>query len=201
MRYNDGFIIGAGAARNIDVGFVPSAVRILNLTDNDEIFDGALYHVIPFDSGGGTVADPREIKAGHEIVGPDGAWGGTVFQVILSGGAWSAGTAAGFIVLAPGSEIGVSTIADNNIISVRPQQHAPGAGDFATVNGANFVPSLKTSGATITGPDGERITPWNGGEAGSGFSIGPGMAADNRLLFYQCWAPDPVGGPIDMSRG
>ena len=211
MRYNDGFIRGTGAARNIELGFVPSWVRLINLTDADMIFEGPVAEAIAFDGGGNTAHDTREIKAGDMIHASDDGWHGTVKQVILSTGSWAAGTAAGWIVFEGGTLEGVSSIADNDTIYVRPQAGAKGSADAATVNGAGLttvtvqLDPTNTTDANKMDPAGtnEHIKPYYGAEGSKarGFTLESAVCESAKLLAFQAWAPDPGSAPPDMSKG
>ena len=197
MRYNDGFIVGNGAKRNIEIGFVPSFVRVTNLTDR-ATFEAAIAQAIAFDSGS------VEIKSGMRIDASDGGWRGIVKQVILASGTWAGGNAAGWIVFEDGSLAGSANVGDNDGIYSSEQVDVAGSANVADVNGAGLVTlgvEREADGSAVDAESG--VTPYFGSEASEakGFSISATISVDNKLLHYQAWAPDPGSAPVDMSRG
>ena len=197
MRYNDGFIVGTGAARNIELGFVPSSVKIINISGR-ATFEATLAQVIAFDSGS------VEIKAGMRIDAADEGWRGVVAEVILASGSWAGGDAAGWIVFEPGTLVGSANIANNDGIFASDQADLAGRTNVADVSAAGLVAvgveRPVGGGAVVANAE---ITPYLGteGSAAKGFTIAAGIAADNDLVRYQAWAPDPGSGDIDMSKG
>ena len=197
MRYNDGFIVGNGAARNIELGFVPSRVKITNLSGR-ATYEASLAEVIGFDSGS------SEIKAGMRLDAADEGWRGTVRQVILASGSWDGGNAAGWIVFEAGTLEGRANIADNDTIYSSDQADLAGSTDVATVNGAGLLAQgVGRPGDGNAVSASAEITPYYGTHASmaKGFSIAAAISVDNNLLQYQAWAPDPGSGDIDMSKG
>ena len=202
MRYNDGYLIGTGSARNVELGFIPSFVRVMNLTGTINVTQAALGEVIGFD-GGGT----KEIRAGDAIYASDKGWEGIVQQVILNTGSWAGGNATGFIVFVPGTLTGAGNIADNDVIRIRPQD---GVDDTAT-NRADVVTAgvrngtFRTVAATAlaAGGSNQDIVAYQGADAAGakGFTIQSAVLADGDLGFYQAWSPDPGSGPIDLAAG
>lgn len=89
-----GFLRGTGAAINVELGWIPDWVRIVNLTDGDKINENWLQKVIAFTSGGTT-----EIKAGDVLHGNTSDATATIAQVILDTGSWAGGDAAGWFIL------------------------------------------------------------------------------------------------------
>lgn len=197
MRYNDGFIVGTGAARNIAIGFVPTRVTIINMTDR-VTFEAAIAQVIAFDSGS------VEIKSGQRIDASDGGWRGIVKQVILASGSWDGGDAAGWIVFEDDTLVGSANVANNDGIFVSEQVDVAGKANVADVSAAGLVTlgvEREADGSAVDADAG--VTPYFGAEAetAKGFSISAAISADGKLLHYQAWAPDPGSSPVDMSRG
>lgn len=203
MRYNDGFIIGTGAARNIELGFVPSWVRIVNLTDADKVYEGPIAEAIAFDDGG-----TAEITAGMRIDAADDGWRGIVGQVLLASGSWEGGDAAGWIVFEPGTLEGAANIGNNDVIHASDQADVKGPATDTDVAAAGLVavgvehdPTNTTDGSKMDPESG--LTAYYGSHASAarGFSISAAISEDGKLLGYQAWAKDPGSDVIDMSDG
>ena len=196
MRYNDGFIVGTGAAQNIELGFIPSWVRILNASDGDHIYEGPVVQAVAFDSGSIEIKAGDAIDARTSSSNAGKAWTGVVRQVIHLTGTWAGGDAAGFLVLEPESG---RTVADNNEIRIRPQDGVDGDANAADVSAAGYahfgmdVQATPASAAAATA-----ITPYVGaeGSASMGFTIGSTISEDNKVVAYQAWSPDPGSGPV-----
>ena len=197
MRYNDGFIVGTGAARNIELGFVPSFVKITNLATRNTN-EGPVAEVIAFDNG------TTEIKAGMRLDAADDGWRATVKQVVLASGSWDGDNAAGWLVLEGGTLEGAANIGNNDAIHASDQADLKGAASHALVNGAGLTTigvARPVGGGAVTAAGG--ITPYYGVHASNakGFTIAAGISGDGNLLHYRAWAPDPGSGEIDMSQG
>ena len=91
-----GFIRGTGAAINVELGWIPDYVKIVNLTDGDKIHENALKKVVLFTSGG-----TDEIKAGDKLHGNTSDATAIIEQVIVDTGTWAGGDAAGWFILTP----------------------------------------------------------------------------------------------------
>ena len=199
MRYNDGFIVGTGAALNISIGFIPSWVRVLNLSDGNALHEGPVGDVIHFDTGG-----PDPIRPGDQIVAADGGWSATVSEVMVYSGTWDASDAAGYIQLEAGSIDGQANIANDDVIHVRPQQGAAGTPvQRALMNAAGLEKTgVKVSAAVAPMGPNMHIRPYRGGDDdGPGFTIQSDISADNKLLGYQAWSPDPGSAPLGFQGG
>lgn len=204
MRYNDGFLIGTGAARNVELGFVPSWVRVVNLTDGDALYEGPVAQAIGFDSGGGDASNPREIKAGMKVHASDDGWEGIVGQLVLNTGSWAGGNATGWIVFEPGSLEGAANIADNDTIRATEHVDTKGTGDWGTVAGGGLtIAGVAVAAAVAKAAAATSITPYFGSHASGakGFTIASTISEDGKLLGYQAWAKDPGSDVIDLSDG
>ena len=196
MRYNDGSFVGTGAAQNIELGFIPSWVRIVNSTDKDRIYEGPVVQAVAFDSGSIEIKAGDAIDARTSSSNAGKAWDGVVKQVILASGSWSGGDAAGFLVLEPE---GSRTVADNNEIRIRPQDGVDGSANAADVSAAGYAFfGVAAAGTTGTAAAATAITPYVGaeGSASMGFTIGATIGAAADVLSYQAWSPDPGSGPV-----
>jgi hypothetical protein len=174
-QMQSGFTVGNGAAINIETGWIPDYVRVVNLTDGDKITEGFLgggKQVVPFSSGGTT-----EIAVGNTIWGVTSNASAYVEQVLLYSGSWSGGDAAGFLVVSNisgtfGSEA-VNNVSDSS------------TADYATVT-ANVNHSVSTDTEVATETGNNAITQYAGASAtnAKGFTIGSGVAEEAKLLFW-----------------
>lgn len=109
MTQRIGFIHGTGAAINVELGWVPDYVRIVNLTDGDKIYENFLGKVIAFTSGGLATAvnGSKVIKPGDVIRGltNTGVYA-TIREVILDSGTFAGGDAAGWLIFNAGDMVG-----------------------------------------------------------------------------------------------
>lgn len=170
-----GYLVGNGAAQNIELGWIPELVIVTNVTDGDVITIGHIGpdQVVPFSSGGTT-----EIEEGDKIEGATSAATAWVKEVLLYSGTWAAGDAAGFLVV--------------EMISGTFQSEAAGvdAADQATIT-ANVTHSVSsdTEIATVTGTS--AITRYDGSTAAAkGFTIGSVIAEEAKLLRYIAFRGD-----------
>lgn len=128
-RIVGGILEGAGAAVNVQTGFVPDMVMLINSRGATEtVFFASPYTVVGFDSGGTT-----EILPGDDLADATAGGTGTVVQVTLQSGTWAGGDAAGYLVLKDVA----GTITNNNEFNIVEQvgKRAAVAG-VATVDGS-----------------------------------------------------------------
>lgn len=204
MRYNTGLLVGNGSAQNIELGFVPDFVEVHNVSSTTFIHRAMVREALLFDSGG-----TEPIVAGDRIDASDGGWNGIVDQVVLTGGTWSGGNAAGWIIFQPGTLTGAGNIANNDTIYSSKQADVRGPAtnraDVSAAGLAHFTSILTgSSGAvTVSSAAGTEIVPYYGseGENSRGFTIGSTISVDNAPLIYNAWARDPGSGNIDIYAG
>lgn len=178
MQVKSDYLVGNGAALNVELGWIPDFVTVYNLTDADEwhsAFLGGGNKIIPF-SGGGTT----EIVIGDKITGATSGATARVVKVLEYSGTWAGGDAAGFFVVRDVT----GTFSSENV--------KVGSGtDDATVTAAvNHTLSVIDSGsgatdiAATTGND--ALSQYTGaeGSASLGFTIGSGIAEEAKLLYY-----------------
>lgn len=171
-----GYLVGNGAAQNIELGWIPELVIVTNVTDGDVITIGHIgpFQAVPFSSGGTT-----ELVAGNKIRGATSDAEAYIQEVLLYSGSWAAGDAAGFLIV--------------DMISGTFGSEAAGVGgaDQATIT-ANVTHSVSsdTEIATVTGTS--AITRYNGaaGSAAKGFTIGAVIAEEAKLLRYIAFRGD-----------
>ena len=175
------FLVGNGAALNVELGWIPDYVRVWNLTDADEVhtaFLGGDRYTIPF-SGGGT----NEIEVGDTITGATSAATAVVEKVLEYSGTWAGGDAAGFLIV---RDV-VGTFQSENVYA----SDTPSGTDDATVTvNVNHTVSIIDSGsnatdlALTTGNDAISKYVGSSGSAAKGFTIGSGIAEEAKLLGY-----------------
>lgn len=177
-----GYLVGNGAALNVELGWIPDYVKLWNLIDADEVheaFLGGDSYIIPF-SGGGTV----EIVAGNTITGATSQATAVIEEVLLYSGTWAAGTAAGFFVVRDVS----GTFQSENVYS--DDADSSGSDDATVTANVNYTMSIIDSGsgttdlAAQTGND--AISKYVGvaGSNAKGFTVGSGLAEEAKLLGY-----------------
>ncbi|MFN8829162.1 MAG: hypothetical protein ACK5W0_04755 [Labrys sp. (in: a-proteobacteria)] len=167
-----GYVLGTGAALNVEVGFVPDFVKVINMTDGDKVTEAALNNeIIPFTSGG-----VIEIRAGDTIVGVTSGARAVVSQVLLASGTWAAGTAAGFFVVSVDDVVG--TFGAENV--------RVGAGtDDATVT-ARVALNIDYDTEVAAATGNAALSSFMGSATlGKGFTIGSTVSEAGKLLFWQ----------------
>lgn len=176
------------AAINIECGFIPDFVMVYNVSDETEINYADMRELLAFDGGGGS---GLEIVSGDTIEGSTG-WQAVVDEVILTGGSWAGGNAAGYLVLRPGSRTS-GTVTDNTDIKKAVQQGADPSGDYATVNGTAQPLHLSAhvdGNAGAVGQTGNAAITAYVGAAGTnsrGFTIGSTVLAASQVFFWHAW--------------
>ena len=177
-----GFLVGNGAALNVELGWIPDTVEVWNLTDGDEVhkaFLGGDRYIIPF-SGGGTT----EIAAGATITGATSAATALVEEVLLYSGSWAGGDAAGFFVV---RDV-VGTFGSENVYV--SSDETAGSDDATVTANVNHTMSIIDSGsgatdlAAQTGNDAISKYAGSAGSNAKGFTIGSGIAEEAKLLGY-----------------
>lgn len=177
------YLVGNGAAQNIEVGFIPDLVVITNLTDGDVITIGHIgggREIVPFSSGG-TIT----IAAGDIITGATTGATATVMKVLMYSGTFAGGDAAGFFVV---EMIGAVAFGSENVYV--SSDTTAGINDATvTVNVTHSV-SIDTEVATVTTTS--AILPYAGsaGSNAKGFTVGAVVAEEAKLLFYTAYRGD-----------
>ncbi len=101
MPQRSGFIHGTGSALNVELGWIPDFVMMINLTDGTPIHMNFLGKVAAFTSGGlaTAVGGSKNIKPGDKITGltTTGAFA-TIREVILLAGTMDGGNATGWLI-------------------------------------------------------------------------------------------------------
>lgn len=175
-QIKSGYLVGNGAAQNIELGWVPDIVVITNVTDGDVITIGHIGpdQVVPFTSGG-TIT----IAAGDVITGATTGAMATIREVLMYSGTFAAGDAAGFLVV---EMIGAVAFGSENVYV--SSDTTAGINDATvTVNVTHSV-SIDTEVATVTTTS--AILPYfgAGGTNARGFTVGSVVAEEAKLLRY-----------------
>jgi len=173
-----GYLVGNGAAQNVELGWIPDYVEITNATDSDIItkaYLGGGKQIVPFSSGGTT-----EIAAGDKIVGATSGAQAWVVEVLLYSGAWADGDAAGFFVV---EMIGDTDFGSENV-------DVGDDSNLATVT-ANVTHSVNIDTEVGAATSNAAITPYAGSTTASkGFTVGSTVAEEAKLLCYFAFRAD-----------
>jgi len=169
-----GFIHGTGAAINCELGWIPDWVRLVNLTDGDDIWENFLGHVIVFTSGGTT-----EIKKGQTITGlTNTSTTGVLREVILDSGTWAGGDAAGWFIMGADDENGA--FGSENV-------EVAGSGNLATVALQNEDGIDIDTEVAATTTDATGIQSYSGDAANNyakGFTVGSTVSENGKLFGF-----------------
>lgn len=179
-----GFLRGTGAAINVELGWIPDFVKIINLTDGDITYENALKKVIAFTSGG-----TDEIKAGDKLHGNTSDATGIIDQVILDSGTWAGGDAAGWFILRPGTHSGTFQAAET--------AYREGV-DADTTDGCTLTAAADQDGVTTaaavaaTTTAATNVSEYVGasGSNAKGFTVGATISEDAKLLYYFAFRGD-----------
>ncbi len=179
-QYAGGFIRGTGAAVNVELGWVPDFVEVINLTDGDKIHMNALKQVIAFTSGG-----TDEIKAGDKLHGNTSDATATIDQVIVDSGTWTGGDAAGWLI------IDRTTLVSNFENETAYREDVDSDGDNkVTLTAAEDQDGVDIdSEVAATTTDATNCYAYGGSEASNarGFTIGATISEDAKLLWFNAY--------------
>lgn len=171
-----GYLVGNGAAQNVELGWIPELVIITNATDGDVISIGHIGpdQIVPFTSGGTT-----EIVAGDKIEGATSGAKAWVKEILSYSGSWAAGDIAGFMVV----EMISGTFESENVFV------GAGTNDATVTANVTHSVSIDTEVATVTGTS--AITPYVGASgAAKGFTAGAVICEEAKLLRYVAFRGD-----------
>lgn len=177
-----GFLRGTGAAINVELGWIPDFVQVINLTDGDKIHANFLKKVIAFTSGG-----TDEIKAGDKIHGNTSDATAIVDQVILDTGSWAGGDAAGWLILEQASHNGTfqaETGYREDVDSDGDDKITLAAADQDGVDIDTEVAATTTAATNIAEYVG------SSGSNAKGFTVGATISEDAKLLGYFAFRGD-----------
>lgn len=165
-----GSFMGTGASVNVEIGYVPTYVRVAQGSGTLAITEAWLSPAMTFTSGGTAVILP-----GATIRGATSRATATVKEVLTSAATWSAGTAAGVLILDENSITGTFTAGGENIVVTNLATGAVGTDD-ATIPAGQPVTTSAAGTAVVTGA--AAITRYEGTVAGAskGFTVGGTVA-------------------------
>lgn len=176
-----GSFYGAGAAVNVELGFVPKMVLIYNVTDGNKAYMCFTDDVsIPFTSGG-----VNPIAARSQIKGVTSGAKALVRKVELLSGTFAGGDAAGFF-LCDSADVTGTFQAENVTIQANSVNYASGATDDATVaaqveHGIDLVGNAAVSGATgIVSYQGDATHK-------AGFTVGATLATNAKFFRWMAF--------------
>lgn len=178
-----GFIRGTGSAINVELGWVPDFVTLINLTDGNKIHMSALATVVAFTGGG-----PDEVKAGDKLHGNTGDATATIAQVIVYSGTWAGGDAVGWFILDPLTQIG-----DFESETAYREDVDSDGDDKVTLTAAQDQDGVDIdTEVTATTTDDTNIKAYAGTRAGfsKGFTIGATVSVTAKLFFYTAFRGD-----------
>ena len=185
MPVKVGYIHGTGAALNVEIGFVPDYVKVIDLTDGTDIWEGFLAKVIVFTSLS------NAIKAGDYIKGITSGATAQIRQVILDSGTIAGGDAAGWLICNAKDVVGTLETENADVYTAKPGSAAASANHLGIVVDVEFGVDINTEVAAVTGNAG--FLSYEGTEATlrKGFTIGSTISEDGDLLGYFALANDP----------
>jgi hypothetical protein len=181
-----GHVLGAGAALNVSIGFVPKKVEVYNATDGTVLAVGYPGILIPFNTG--VLAPPLNANGiGYASFKIKGATSGAVAKVrdvILVSGTFAGGNAAGFYVADVDEVVGTFGT-ENYTLSTSPAAQVDGACVVQTED--SFYQSAALG--FVKGAGNTLITSYAGvsGGAAKGFTIGSTIAAAAKRLRYTAY--------------
>lgn len=173
--YDCGHLKGAGAAVNLDLGFMPDEFDIWNCTDGDVWTKFVRQSTLGYDSG-------SAIAVGDQIVGRTSGAKATVLDMTIASGTLAGGDAAGVLILDPFEVYG--TFANDELLTVGD------AADVATVNGTIAHASFKVAAAVAAATSNDVITPYYGADASKavGVTLGSTVMEAGKLFFWSAKA-------------
>jgi hypothetical protein len=167
-----GAFYGTGAAINIECGFVPDRVTIMNDTDGDVLLWAfPSIKKMAFSSGG-----TSEIKAGHTIVGATSGATAKVKQVLTDTGSWAGGDAAGSLILV--AETVVGTFASESI-------YIQGESGTDDATGAAITNVSVNIGAAVADDVDVSAYVGSAGSNAKGFTVATSESEDAKLFVYE----------------
>lgn len=177
-NFRKGVAYGTGAAINIELGFIPDYVKVVNTTDGDLVTE--YFHGIDlgFDGGGTT-----EIVKGDWIKSTTSGAYGRVKQVIVDSGAWADGDAAGVFIL--DDETVSGTFANNDVLERMERGGVDGVAAIADATGAAGTNGIATAAAVAAATGNAAVSAYAGSSSNAdGFTIGLTVSEDAKVLHW-----------------
>tara|TARA_Y100000310_G_scaffold337654_1_gene425290 strand:- start:378 stop:1001 length:624 start_codon:yes stop_codon:yes gene_type:complete len=177
-----GHIHGTGAALNVEIGWVPDYVKIVNLTDGDKIYENFLGKVIAFTSGGLATAvnGSKEIKPGDKLTGLTTTGTTTVIrEIIMDSGSWSAGDAAGWLISNAEDNVGVFGSENAEVNDSGGNDITVAVADEDGIDVDTEVAGTTTAATNIQSYVGDADSGY-----AKGFTVGSTVSEDGKLLGF-----------------
>ena len=174
-RIKTGFFYGTGAAVNIEVGFIPDYVQIVNRTDGDKMhISWVSQRTMAYTSGG-----TNEVKPGHTIVGATSGATAQVLDVLKTSGTWAGGDAVGTFIIDAKSIDG--TFGSESVYYTGSSSTNDATG--AAIGGGGVDIDTEVAGDTS-------ITPYVGaaGSNARGFTVASGASESGKLFAFAAFA-------------
>ncbi len=188
MPQRSGFIHGAGSALNVELGWIPDRVEIINWTDGDKITVGILSPICAFTSGGlaTAVGGSKVIKPGDKITGltTTGTFA-TIREVIILAGTFDGGDATGWLIFNEEDMTGNFTGENGEINDSGGNDITLTAAEVEQGVDIDDTGSIALATATTTAGIQSYVGDASNGYA-KGFTVGSGVSEANKLLHY--WA-------------
>lgn len=208
MPVRTGFIHGTGAAINVEIGFVPDYVKILDWTNGNIVTEGFMQRVVVFTSMS------KAIVTGNWIKGATSGARARVNEVIIDSGTVAGGDAAGWLICdaeeigdesgaAPASEHGTLQTETAQVHTSKPSASASGAtDDLSIVVDTELCITTAAAVATAT-TAAAQVNAYTGTEATrrKGFTLGATVSQDGVLLFYIALGNDQGMGGVATVLG
>ncbi len=186
MPVRSGFVHGTGNALNVEIGFVPDYLRLVDITNGDIITEGYFKRIVVFTSL--SVA----ISVGNYIKGATSGATARVNQVIIDTGTVAGGDAAGWLICDPFEVVGTLETEEAQVYSSKPGPNAAATDHLDIVvdieegnNIAAAVVQVTTAATQVTAFEGTEAT------LRKGFTMGATVSIVNVLFHYFAMANDP----------
>jgi hypothetical protein len=175
-----GFLMGTGAAINVELGWIPDLVLLSNLTDGDIIHVWHRARVAAFTSGG--TATPQ---AGDVLQGDTSGVRVRIKAVFLKSGTFAGGDAAGDFVFYEEDETG--TLGSENV-SLLPREDGSGVSqsNVATVTAQAEKGNLGITSEVASVTPANGVQPYVGSSAAAarGFTVTATASEAAKLFAY-----------------
>jgi hypothetical protein len=169
-QVKSGFVNGTASAVNVELGWIPDHVRVVNLTDGNKINENWLAKVMTFTSGSLEIVSGDKVSQSATIYG-------YVKQVILDSGSYAGGDAAGWLIFDADQIFGTFTSAAAEVNDSGDNDLTASAANQDGIDIDTEVAATTTAATNIAAYLGSAT-------ASKGFTIGATVSADGDLLGY-----------------
>ena len=181
-----GFIHGTGNALNVEIGFVPEYVRIVDWTNGNIITEGFCKRVVVYTSLSKT------IKPGAYIKGITSGATARVNQNIIDSGTVAGGDAAGWLICDVEEVVGTLQTENCQIYDSKPGIAAAATNEITIVVDTELGAAIAAA-VTSVSSGATSVDAYGGTEATlrKGFTVGATVSVNGALLHYIAMANDP----------